>query len=242
MKTSQHRLATQIKTANAAEALARGAYNAAVPSWGARALGVATHPLFLSTLAIPFVSAGWEAFHANRRNKAEAAERVESFKNMMLIHPTLQQKPPGRVQLMFNTLARANPVIAGDPNAAGAYIRRSLDEDGENTGAGVIALVDMATRGPDVSKVSPRNTPSWQSATYVEKNLKEMAGMTRDAYHEVNDHEKTRKALGDLSQKHVGVESELASSQEREKRMRAKMVAMASQGQPPAASPPPRRP
>lgn len=99
-----------------------------------------------TTIGIPMV-AGWVHNRAVDKEKQKyQTELVNSYQGMLDVHPALKERDPVRVQRMFNTLSRVNPTIASDPNAAGAYIRRALDEDHLDTGAGTIALVDMASR------------------------------------------------------------------------------------------------
>lgn len=122
----------------------------------------------LSGLAIP---AG--AYMFEERNRAKAMQQqqgrlVESYKAMLEMHPALSEhRDTVRVQRMFNTLANVNPTIAADPHAAGAYIRRAISDDELDTGAGAIALVDMASRF-DASKAQrePALRP-WQRAEAV---------------------------------------------------------------------------
>lgn len=107
-----------------------------------------------TTIGIPMV-AGWVQDRAvARAAKQHQADLVNSYHGMMEVHPTLKERDPTKVQRMFHTLSRVNPTLASDANAAGAYIRRALDEDHLDTGAGTIALVDMASRfDPSKSRI-----------------------------------------------------------------------------------------
>ena len=49
-----------------------------------------------------------------------------AFNNMMNENPSLKKEPKRDVKMIFNTLYRFNPKMAGDPLVAGSFMRRSL--------------------------------------------------------------------------------------------------------------------
>jgi hypothetical protein len=131
---------------------------------------------------IPVGAALWEEHNRGKAQKAQEAQLVASYKGMLEMHPVLgAHQDRVRVQRMFNTLATVNPTLAADPHAAGAYIRRAIDDDQLDTGAGTIALVDMASRF-DASRRAEPALRSWQRAEFMQARGDAMLRGTMDAH------------------------------------------------------------
>lgn len=160
MKTSQHRKAAGFMDGFKSVAGPLGPL--------ARSAGAAV----LTGLAIPIGAQMYEARNVAKAKKEQAGQLVESYKGMMQLYPMLDQhQDKQRVHLMFNTLANVNPTLAMDPHAAGAYIRRAIEDDPLATGAGTIGLVDMASRFDAARNKSQPQLQPWQRAEYLENRI-----------------------------------------------------------------------
>lgn len=180
LKVSKHR-----KAASFQAIMQNPQYREAAKTVGAKAL--AALPGLTIAAVTPAAASWWQKRQEGKIRQQYNAELTQSYQGMLEVHPPLKERDPVKVQRMFTTLSRVNPTLAMDPNAAGAYIRRALDEDHLDTGAGTIALVDMASRF-DASKarvdLASRLGPRGK-AEYVEKELGGFRHLTDETVHNV---------------------------------------------------------
>lgn len=112
------------------------------------AKAVVQSPVFWASVALPL--AGHAAQHGvklyDARQRAKA--HVQGFNDMMALTPEISEMSP-RAQMkarhMYNTLARINPIVAGDPSLSGAAILRGLQQENESTGGGVLGVAQLAS-------------------------------------------------------------------------------------------------
>lgn len=111
------------------------------------------HDLLMHPLAAPVAGAvatvGVGALSSAVQRYQDAKADAASYKQMMGLHPSLQQRPEAKVRMLFQSLRNVNPTLARDPLVAGAWVDNVIENnaslgDSASNQALLVAVKDMA--------------------------------------------------------------------------------------------------
>lgn len=106
-------------------------------------------PAVIASIAAPFVGFGIGQAEGMFRRRRMEQQKTDSYKQMLSLHPHLQQRDPGEVSRIFNSIHNVSPTMARDPMVAGAWVDNVI----ENRVPGMNSYQGLLNASKDLSQV-----------------------------------------------------------------------------------------
>jgi hypothetical protein len=127
----------------------------------------------------------------------EARRQAKSFKEMQELHPTLKTRDPMLVKRIYSSLHNVNPMMAGDPMVAGAWVDTIIESGGLDQGAAARALLEGVK---DLAQIRSHVSQARKGEGSLPKALG--AGTSSMVTHAFGRAKEVEKEVGDIGVAH----------------------------------------